>query len=68
LGIFTAAEWYDGIDGIKVLAPGDANAQAVCDHIAVQQHSDVTGQFNAHRYALLLLSGAQSASTRATRP
>ena len=57
-----AAEWYDGIDGIKVLAPGDANAQAVCDQIAAQQHSDVTGQFNAHRYALLLLSGAHNIS------
>jgi len=60
--------WYDGIDGIKVLAPGDANAQAVCDHIAAQQHSDVTGQFNAHRYARSFSAGRSQHQHGLLRP
>ena len=62
-GLSTASsKWYDGITGIKVLSPGDASAQAVCDEIAAEQHSDITGQFNANRFAILLRSGAHDLS------
>ena len=38
--------WWDGIDGIKVLSPGDAGAQATVDAIASTQ---LNGQFNTKR-------------------
>lgn len=38
--------WWDGIEGIKVLTPGDAGAQATVDAISSSQ---LNGQFNKKR-------------------
>ena len=54
----TDAAWYAGIPGIKVLSPGDADAQSIVDQIAATQHSDASGQFNTNRYAVLCKSGS----------
>ena len=57
-----ATRWYDDVPGIKVLAPGDPNAQATVDAIALQQHPATTAQFNDKRYAILLLPGTHNIS------
>eukprot|EP00936_MAST-01D_sp_MAST-1D-sp1_P001228 g1228.t1 len=56
--------WYSGIPGIKVLSPGDTDAQTVVDQIAATQHSDVNGQFNTNRYAVLLRSGSHDIAVK----
>jgi hypothetical protein len=52
-----AANWYDGIDGIKLITGDTAAAQQVVDDIYKTQYDANTGQFNANRYAVLLRAG-----------
>lgn len=53
--------WWEGIDSVKVLAPGDPTAQDVVDKIASTQRDlkleVFAGQFNDQRFAVLLLPG-----------
>merc|ERR1711871_318964 len=53
----SAGNWYDGIAGVKVLHPGQPDAQQIVDAVAKSQLSDDSGQFDPLRFAILLTPG-----------
>ena len=51
-------QWYDGIDSVRVMHPGDAVGEFAWGLYDDGTGCDTTGEFSPHRHAILLTAGS----------